>query len=181
MFDKILVALDHSIASEQTFDEALNLAQSTQAQLMLVHVLTPQEETYPISNLMPSMLDDPAVSRAEAVTAYLNELKAFKAKGLELLRSHAERAIQQGIQTDYQQPDGYPGRVLCDVAQNWNADVIVIGRRSRNVLNKVLLGSVSNYVSHHAHCSVLIAHTHISSEFEERQQEKQTDRQFTEH
>lgn len=37
------------------------------------------------------------------------------------------------------------------VARNWQADVIVIDRRG---ISELLMGSVSNYVLHHAQCSV---------------------------
>ena len=41
-------------------------------------------------------------------------------------------------------------------SQNWEADLIVIGRRGHQGLSEILLGSVSNYVVHHAPCSVLV-------------------------
>ncbi|PZD70933.1 Putative universal stress protein [Acaryochloris thomasi RCC1774] len=164
MFNKILVALDYSASCEQVFEQGLTLAKMMHAQLMLVHVVTPLEETYPISTLMPSLLDDPVTSRFEIANAYIRELEAFEMKGLEMLKSHANIATEQGLQAGVQQPSGYPARSLCDVARTWNADVIVMGRRSQNVLRKALLGSISNYVTHHAPCSVLIVHNQDSPE-----------------
>ncbi|MFM7578374.1 MAG: universal stress protein, partial [Microcystaceae cyanobacterium] len=38
-------------------------------------------------------------------------------------------------------------------------DVIVVGHRGRWGLSEILLGSVSNYVFHHAHCPVLVVPT----------------------
>ncbi|KAJ3024746.1 UNVERIFIED_CONTAM: hypothetical protein HDU68_007823 [Siphonaria sp. JEL0065] len=37
-----------------------------------------------------------------------------------------------------------------------NADTLVIGSRGLNAVSRALLGSTSDYVAHHAHCSVLI-------------------------
>lgn len=153
MLDKILVALDHSDLSEQIFDQALILAKANQSQLMLIHVLTPQEEGYPIGPLTAGFVTP------DAVTAYLEQLDAFKAKGLELLQSHTNIAQQQGIDVEHQQTLGDPGSSICDVARTWQADVIVMGRRSRAFLSKLFLGSVSNYVTHHSPCSVFIVHT----------------------
>ncbi len=180
MFKKILVALDHSESCVQVFEQGLALAKAVNAHLMLVHVITPLEETYPISTLMPSLLDDPKFSRFEIANAYIKELEAFEVKGMEMLRSHADIARQQGVQTEYQQPSGYPGHILCRTAQAWNADVIVMGRRNRHILSQALLGSVSNHVTHHGPCSVLIVHNLSGSEFAEVQYRKRADKQFAE-
>ncbi|KAI8615271.1 hypothetical protein BC830DRAFT_1052879, partial [Chytriomyces sp. MP71] len=42
-------------------------------------------------------------------------------------------------------------------AQVLKADTIIIGSRGSNPVSKALLGSVSDYVMHHAHCPVLVA------------------------
>ncbi|MGB7415230.1 MAG: universal stress protein [Thermosynechococcaceae cyanobacterium] len=162
MFKKVLVALDHSVLSQDTFDQAVAFAKATQAQLMLVHVLTPQEEGYPTSTLTTGMIE--GVIPVEAASIYLDQLEAYKAKGLELLRSSANLAQQQGIEVETQQPLGDAGYGICDVARTWQADVIIVGRRSKAFLSKLFLGSVSNYVSHHAPCSVFIVHPPEPSE-----------------
>jgi nucleotide-binding universal stress UspA family protein len=51
---------------------------------------------------------------------------------------------------------GEAGSLICKAAQNWGTDLIVIGRRGHRWLSEILLGSVSNYVVHHALCSVLV-------------------------
>ncbi|MGB5631931.1 MAG: universal stress protein, partial [Waterburya sp.] len=43
-----------------------------------------------------------------------------------------------------------------DRAKEWGADLIVIGRRGYRNISEMFLGSVSNYVIHHAPCSVLV-------------------------
>lgn len=47
MFHKILVALDRSAVGQQVFDEALALAKATGASLILLNILTPEEEECP--------------------------------------------------------------------------------------------------------------------------------------
>ena len=42
------------------------------------------------------------------------------------------------------------------LAKDWNADLIIMGRRGLTGLSEMFLGSVSNYVVHHASCSVLL-------------------------
>ena len=41
--------------------------------------------------------------------------------------------------------------MICDLAKEKNADLIVMGSRGLNALRRTFLGSVSEYVLHHAH------------------------------
>jgi nucleotide-binding universal stress UspA family protein len=45
---------------------------------------------------------------------------------------------------------------IIDTAEEWNADLIVIGSHGRTGLGRFVLGSVSDAVMRHAHCSVEI-------------------------
>ena len=77
-------------------------------------------------------------------------------KGLQTLQTFGEQAALEGIKVEYQQVPGSAGKTICQVAASWGADLIVIGRRGHTGLMEMMLGSVSNYVLHHALCSVLI-------------------------
>ncbi|MBE9048435.1 universal stress protein, partial [Pleurocapsales cyanobacterium LEGE 10410] len=61
-----------------------------------------------------------------------------------------------GVQTEFNQLTGNPGRLICELAADWSADLILVGSRGLKGLKEMFLGSVSNYVTHHAPCSVLI-------------------------
>jgi nucleotide-binding universal stress UspA family protein len=74
----------------------------------------------------------------------------------EWLRPFSERAESQAISTTLDCGTGLPGSLICQTARDWQADLIVLGRRGHRGLSEVLLGSVSNYVIHHAPCSVLV-------------------------
>ena len=52
--------------------------------------------------------------------------------------------------------EGSPRQVIVDEAENWRADLIVMGSRGLGAWNRLLLGSVSSGVVHHAKCSVEI-------------------------
>jgi nucleotide-binding universal stress UspA family protein len=49
--------------------------------------------------------------------------------------------------------------VILDVAEQVEADLIVVGNRGMNTLRRLIPGDVPNAVSHHAPCSVLIVRT----------------------
>ena len=54
---------------------------------------------------------------------------------------------------------GPPSQAIVEEAQSWGADLILMGCRGLGVWNRLLLGSVSNSVVHHAPCSVEIVRT----------------------
>ncbi len=45
------------------------------------------------------------------------------------------------------------------MARAWSADLILVGSRGLKGLKEMFLGSVGNYVTHHAPCSALIVRT----------------------
>lgn len=157
MFNKILVATDMSELNKQVFEEALSLAKATGANLMLLHVLSAEAEGAPQMPTMTTLEYYPGLD-SKIVEIYREQWQAYEAKSLELLRSRTEEATNAGVKTEFSQNSGSPGRSICEFARNWNADSIVMGRRGRSGLSELFLGSVSNYVLHHAPCSVLIVH-----------------------
>src|SRR5688572_22007254 len=51
---------------------------------------------------------------------------------------------------------GAPAQVIVEEAERWGADLIVMGSRGLGAWGRLLLGSVSDSVVHHAKCSVEI-------------------------
>ncbi|MBD2100522.1 universal stress protein [Leptolyngbya sp. FACHB-261] len=154
MFHKILVALDAAKSSQRVFSEALAMAQAMGAQLMLLHVLSPDEEGSPDISTFSSLVYYPGL-RDDNLKGYLEQWEAFEQRNLELLRSRATEAAAVGVTAEFSQNTGSPSRTICDLARIWGADLIIMGRRGRSGWSEALLGSVSNYVNHHAPCSVL--------------------------
>ncbi|KAK1313848.1 hypothetical protein QJS10_CPA06g02038 [Acorus calamus] len=69
-----------------------------------------------------------------------------------------ELCLKRSI-TDYDVEivEGDPRNVLCDAVERHHADILVVGSHGYGKLKRAILGSVSDYCAHHAHCSVLIA------------------------
>lgn len=152
MFQKILVAVDRSDISQQTFAAAVNLAKTLNAQLMLVNVLSPLEANYP-NPLYSARAAYPVAP--ESMQLYVQQWQAVEQEGLEFLRAKTAIATDAGISTEFTQALGDPGHAICTLARSWNANLIMIGRRGYKGLGELFIGSVSNYVMHHAPCSVL--------------------------
>jgi nucleotide-binding universal stress UspA family protein len=51
---------------------------------------------------------------------------------------------------------GHPADVLVQEAEESGADLIVVGTRGQNAAKRLVLGSVSTTVVHHAPCDVLV-------------------------
>lgn len=154
MFAKILVAIDSSPNGKTVFDKALDLAKATGASMMLLHVLSYEEG---IPNLPTSFGREYYTGlNSKALEIYQQQYKEAENRGLKLLQNFAAQAIAAGIITEFSQNHGSPGQTICDLAINWQAELIVMGRRGRSGINELILGSASNYVLHHASCSVLV-------------------------
>lgn len=161
MIKKILVAVDHSQNSKSIFDTAISFAQKTGAELMLLHVMSKQETDYPTLPIF-SYADYPMVDDLEYNT-YQEQMTAYQQRGLDLLHSLTQAATAAGVSTEFTQLTGNSGRMICELANNWSADLILVGSRGLKGLKEMFLGSVSNYVTHHAPCSVLIVRNPIDS------------------
>ncbi|MBE9171201.1 universal stress protein [Pleurocapsales cyanobacterium LEGE 06147] len=155
MFHKILVAIDDSELSDRAFEKGVSLAKAFEANLYLVHVLSPLKKEYEdVSALAfgggyyPEAFDE----------ALRERWQTLEKEGLELLRTKAQQAIAAGVTPEFTQMLGQPGEKICELAQSWDADLIVMGSHGRTGLGEFLMGSVSNHVSHHAPCSVMIVH-----------------------
>jgi len=166
MFKKILVALDRSEVGQKVFDQALSLAQLTQASLMLLHVLSPEEEGSPYVPMVSNFDYYPGLN-SQSFELYQKQWETFKTQGIHMLQSFCAQANTAGITTEFTQNLGNPGRLICDLARSYDADLIVMGRRGRSGLTELFLGSVSNYVLHHAPCSVHIVHLSVTAKKDE--------------
>ncbi|KAL8167762.1 hypothetical protein V2J09_009261 [Rumex salicifolius] len=52
--------------------------------------------------------------------------------------------------------DGDARLVLCEAVEKHHASILVLGNHGYGAIKRAVLGSVSDYCSHHAHCSVMI-------------------------
>jgi nucleotide-binding universal stress UspA family protein len=158
MFDKILVAVDDSESSQAVFARAILLAKTHQSTLMLLHVLVPTDDVYP---------GNPYVGTpASVIEIYLDRWQKREQDGMAMLRGLSTEAIAAGVLCEFTQNIGDPGKTICALATSWHANLVVVGRRGMTGLNEFFLGSVSNYVLHHAPCHVLTIQRELPIEIE---------------
>lgn len=155
-FHKIVVSLDDSDRGPAVFKVALDLAQQSRGSLKLFGCISGQllgqavvmsEEV----GLYPTPMTSQMYSSGQAELVVQQNARLHT-----VLQPYLEAAQQAGLSVDAEVKIGDAGEVVCQLAQDWGADLIVIGRRGRSGLSEVLLGSASNHVLHHAPCSVLV-------------------------
>ena len=56
---------------------------------------------------------------------------------------------------------GKPGEVLVSAAGKHSAELIVTGTRGMGTIRRTILGSVSDYIVHHAHCAVVTVRKYV--------------------
>jgi len=153
-FRKILVALDNSPSSKYAFEQALDLAEVQGSKLILFHcfsttigeALLPAQTQLGIS---PNQMNDAFQAQRLGQEQHRERVLAF-------LNDCCDTATSQGVTAECDHQAGDPGSSICQAAQKWGADLIVMSRRGLTGVKEALLGSVSNHVMHHSPCSVLV-------------------------
>ena len=74
----------------------------------------------------------------------------------EVARTTADRLSRAGLSADTSVRQGDPAAEVLAAADDWSADLIMIGTRGQTGLTRLLHGSVARKVLEHARCSVLI-------------------------
>ena len=130
-------------------------ATATDAGLLLLHVLSRDGKNSPPSPVAVDW-DYATPLSPDAWKSYQKQWQAYEEKGLTLLHRYTERAEAAGVTADFLQTTNAPGIGIVQTAKTWQADLIILGSHQRKGIQELMLGSVSNYVMHHASCSVMI-------------------------
>lgn len=155
-FQKVLVALDRSLQTSAVFEQALSEVKARgNASLMLVHALRMDAEI-PAGTFMGIGTVADVYTYGTLKQVQQEKIQQQREQSMAWLQTYQQKAIAQGISTEITCLTGTPGTGICELAQSWGADLIVLGRRGHQGITEVVMGSVSNYVVHHAPCSVLI-------------------------
>jgi nucleotide-binding universal stress UspA family protein len=76
-----------------------------------------------------------------------------------ILDSAVGLAKKEGVDAEPFPREGDPADAILDVAEETNADLVVVGNKGMTGAKRFLLGSVPNKVSHHASSGVYIVRT----------------------
>jgi nucleotide-binding universal stress UspA family protein len=146
MFTSIVVGTDGSDTAKEAVRQAIDLASRLSSKLEVVCAYEPVSD---------QRLREEAHQAPEDLQWMVNPREDVDAT----LREAAEVAQAAGVGTALHARQGDPADAILDVAEETNADLIVVGNKGMTGAKRFLLGSVPNKVSHHAPCSVLIIRT----------------------
>jgi nucleotide-binding universal stress UspA family protein len=146
LFDRIVVGTDGSDTATEAVRRAIELAKMSGGRLEIVAAFEPVTRTR-VREEQAELPGDVshAVGPREDVNVILD-----RAVG---------DAKQDGVDAEPHPREGDPADAILDVAEETNADVIVVGNKGMTGAKRFLLGSVPNKVSHHAPCGVYIVRT----------------------
>jgi nucleotide-binding universal stress UspA family protein len=139
---KILLAIDDSKCSEAAVQPVLQQMRPEESEVCILHVVKPLV-------IIPRSY----IGQVENLEAAQQE--RWK-EGKELAESTGQRLCKAGFTVHTDVEEGDPRTAIIDYAAHWTTDLIIMGSHGKKGLDKLLIGSVSEAVLRHAHCSVEI-------------------------
>lgn len=136
---RVLFCIDGSAEAEEAFEFYFNHIYRPTDALILVHCVEFPYIPYEV--------------RAEVLAEVLNKAKLDTKDAVDKFEKKlADRELPHKLINEF----GKPGELICHKAKEEVADLIIMGTRGQGKIRRTILGSVSDYVLHHAHCPVLI-------------------------
>src|SRR5215471_3620681 len=142
-FRKLFVAIDFSPNSDEALRQAHDRALSTGAQLAVCHI---------VPNELRSNLLFPDISRIAALRFPLEMKQIAEAAAARVAEITGRTEEEFELIVD----DGTPQALILNRAEEWLADLVIVGSHGQTSAADALLGSVTDSVIRHAHCPVLI-------------------------
>lgn len=145
---KILLATDGSVFSRAAIENAAGfMANSPDTEIKIISVYESLRPVTgdPFGATTQYYLEAENASRKIAEDAVTEALGLIRARFPDM-----KFTVSTSVES------GRASRVIVELADDWKADMIVLGSHGSGFWERNFMGSVSDAVVHHAHCSVLI-------------------------
>lgn len=140
---RILVGVDGSDASIAALRKAADLAEAFEGSLTILTVVH-------LSGFYYSALALPTTQTTE------EDIESAISEAVWRAVEPALAEVDESITVTRRDARGHAGQELIDLAEEIDADLIVVGSRGFGPIRSSILGSTSRYVTQHAHCDVLV-------------------------
>lgn len=140
-FKKILIAVDNSVCAEKAAKTGYEMAAQYEAEIALLNIIEPVPQT---------------VNPDFALAPVFMEIYDNNEENSHLLLKEIENKYGNGISTTYLTMLDTATHGIINQAEEWGADLIVIGTHGRTGLYHFFMGSVAESVANRASCPVLI-------------------------
>lgn len=141
----IIVAIDHSEQAAHAVQYYMDKMHRKGNKLMLVHCIELPEM---------SIHNAREIHMSPGVLAAMWKEEESKSRQLE--EKMKVMLTNKGISAKLRSCAGKPGEMICRIAEEENATLIVTGGRGMGTLRRTILGSVSDYLLKHAYCPVIV-------------------------
>jgi nucleotide-binding universal stress UspA family protein len=154
----ILLAADGSPTAQEAAQVAMTLAADSGRPLIAVTVFDVSSSTVGYG-VLPALPD------------WTDVLKEHAAAVLDDLR---DAASARGLEVETELRWGFPADEICRLAEERGAELIAIGSHGWGPTRRLLFGSVSDNVLHHAPCPVLVVRGTFGETTEPRPEKEKT-------
>lgn len=153
-YKTIMVAVDGSTEAELAFKKAVNVAKRNQANLLIAHVI--DTRAFQTVSSFDGMLAEQATDMAKQTLADYTK--------------YAEEQDCPKIETVIEY--GAPKPIIAkQLPQDHQVDLIMLGATGLNAVERLFIGSVSEYVIRNASCDVLVVRTDLENKIVEKKDE----------
>ena len=145
MFKNVLFPVDQSRESREAVDTVVNLVKTYSSRLVLLSVVEALEAGEAATTADAKQFPhggNREMTSPEAIAKLLTEVKAL--------------FQQQGIEAEVIEREGIPAFVICDVADEVEANLIIMGCRGLGLTEEGASESVTNRVINLSPCPVLV-------------------------
>lgn len=145
-YKRILVAVDGSKEAEWAFKKAVEVAKRNDSKLIIAHII-----------------DTRTFATVEAYDRTIAERAELFAK--ELMENYKKEALDAGVaDVEYIIDYGSPKvKIPKDIAKKYEVDLIMCGATGLNAVERFIIGSVSEAITRHARCDVLVVRSATES------------------
>lgn len=146
---KIVLAIDGSDFSKAAVEQLNRMTLPSNTEIHLINVYE-----------FPTALGPELMAIGGSLNHYFEEfINGAQKQGNKIVTEASDnlKSINKTLTITTSVVSGLPKIAILEKAEEWDADLIVVGSQGQGALSRLLLGSVSQYLATHAKCSVMIA------------------------